>query len=382
MVDKMDKPNILMVTCRYYPFMGGIETHVHEVGRRLVQDGSDVTILTTMPNHIALPREEVVEGMRIIRVRAWPKHGDYYFSPEIYSIIRSGKWDLVHCQGCHNFVPPLAMLAAKAAKIPYVLTFHTGGHSSRFRSSIRSIQWKMLRPLLADAFKLIAVSAFEAEYFQDLLHLPAEQFTIIPNGAALPDLASLSSKTAVKEMSQTLIVSIGRLERYKGHQRLIRALPKLLEWRSDVRLLILGAGPYETALRELSRRIGVAEHLEIRSVPANDRQGMMELISQASLMALLSEYEAHPIAVMEALALKRPILVTDTSGFKELAEQKLVRSIPLNSSAEEIALAAQKQIEDPIVPPAHFVLPSWEDCVRQLALVYNTQLTRMEKCVS
>jgi len=43
------KRRVLMVTPRYFPYMGGTETHVHEVGRRLVQDDIDVTILTTMP---------------------------------------------------------------------------------------------------------------------------------------------------------------------------------------------------------------------------------------------------------------------------------------------------------------------------------------------
>lgn len=93
--------NVLMVTPRYFPYMGGIETHVHEVGRRLA--GSEVK----------------------------------------------------NYQGCHTFVPPLAMLAAKKAKLPYIVTFHTGGHSSHFRSGIRDIQWKLFRPLFAGASKLM-----------------------------------------------------------------------------------------------------------------------------------------------------------------------------------------------------------------------------------
>src|SRR5947209_13650621 len=260
--------NVLMVTPRYFPYMGGTETHVHEVGRRLVRNGVNVTLLTTVPQGLTtpLPKEDEVEGMRIIRVQAWPPQRDYYIAPEMYSIIKRGKWDLIHCQGCHTFVPPLAMLAAKEAKIPYIVTFHTGGHSSSFRNRIRGIQWKVLRPLLANASKLIGVSRFEADYFRDLLHLPAKQFAVIPNGATLPDVTQFPSSS----LAQTLIVSVGRLERYKGHQRLITALPKIREWRSDVRLLILGAGPYEAALHELARRIGVADYVEIRAVPASD----------------------------------------------------------------------------------------------------------------
>src|SRR5258707_693833 len=128
-----------MVTPRYYPYMGGIETHVYEVGRRLAQNGNRITILTTAPD-LSQPffsREEDSQGMRILRVRSWPRKRDYYFAPEVRSIIKQTKWDLIHCQGCHTFVPPLAMLAARDAHIPYILTFHTGGHSSNLRNSIR-----------------------------------------------------------------------------------------------------------------------------------------------------------------------------------------------------------------------------------------------------
>src|SRR5947207_15930446 len=90
--------SVLMVTPRYFPYMGGIETHVHEAGRRLVEKGINVTLLTTVPHipHNPFPIEEVIEGMRVIRVPAWPPHHDYYIAPDIYSIIKHGGWDLVH----------------------------------------------------------------------------------------------------------------------------------------------------------------------------------------------------------------------------------------------------------------------------------------------
>lgn len=388
MASAIRKLNILMVTARYFPYMGGIETHVHEVGRRLAERGSNVTILTTVPTPPAhsqpLPEEETIEGMRIIRVPAWPPQRDYYIAPEIFSLVKHGGWDLVHCQGCHTFVPPLAMLAAREAKIPYLLTFHTGGHSSGFRNRIRNVQWNLQRPLLAGASTLIGVSRFEAEHFRDLLHLPAKQFTVIPNGAVVPDVEQFLSKeqdTTLRQGEQTLIASVGRLERYKGHQRLITALPKLRERYPDIRLLIIGKGPYEGALRELAQSIGVADRVEFRVVPADDRRGMAELLVQATCVALLSEYEAHPIAVMEALALRRPVLVTNTSGLGELAEQGFVRAIPLHSSPEEVALAVQQQIEDPILPPEHLSLPTWDDCVNQLETIYHRSIKEVQ-CVS
>jgi glycosyltransferase involved in cell wall biosynthesis len=263
------------------------------------------------------------------------------------------------------------MQAAKEAKIPYIVTFHTGGHSSRFRKNIRKIQWRLLRPYLAHAAQLIGVSHFEADYFRDLLHLPEKLFSVIPNGAAIP---ALLPSTITTKRDHTVIASVGRLEHYKGHHRLIKALPDIRKLYPDAQLLILGSGPYELALRMLVKKVGVTEHVEIRSIKVSDRQAMAETLAQATLVTLLSEYEAHPIAVMEALALKRPVLVSDTSGLKELADQGFARAISLSSSPEEIALAVRLQIEEPIAPATGFALPTWEDCVDQLRMIYNAAL--------
>lgn len=368
-----------MVTARYFPYMGGIETHVHEVGRRLARNEINLTLLTTLP-HTAptIPREEWIEGMRVIRVPAWPRERDYYWAPEISTLIKEGPWDLVHCQGCHTLVPPLAMMAAKAAKIPYLLTFHTGGHSSPLRNKIRGTQWKMLRPLLAGASKLIGVSHYEANYFRELLSLPAERFCVISNGSTLP---AVTTSAPVARSDQPLIISIGRLERYKGHQHIISALPDIRKHYAQARLLILGAGPYESELRALAHKIDVDKYVEFRSIPASNRQTMAETLARATLVTLLSEYEAHPVAVMEALALRRPVLVAHTSGLKEIADQGFARSIDLHSSPAEIALAVQAQIEHPIAPPADMALPTWDDCAHQLQNVYDS-LTRREQCAS
>jgi glycosyltransferase involved in cell wall biosynthesis len=373
-----DQLQLLMVAARYFPFMGGIQTHVHEVGTRLARNGVQVTLLTTVPPHLEkpLPREETVEGMRIIRVPAWPSQRDYYVAPEIYKLVTQNKWDVMHCQGCHTFVPPLAMLAAREARLPYVVTFHTGGHSSALRNSIRTVQWRMQRPFFAHAARLVGVSRFEANYFRTLLNLPTQQFSVIQNGVVLPE-----GKPDTAQAERLLITSVGRLEKYKGHQHMIAAMPYILMQRPDAHLLILGAGPYEKTLRSLVHQMALSTHVEIRSVPAHDRQGMATLLAQSALVTLMSEYEAHPIAVMEALALQRPVLVADTSGLSEIAEQGLARSIPLHSTPEEVARAALQQIEAAPIAAKQFTLPTWDDCTQKLQDLY-VSVARRERCVS
>jgi len=373
--------NVLMVTPRYFPYIGGIETYVYEVGRRLVRNGINVTLLTTVAHSFPIPQpnEDIAEGMHIIRVQAWPPERDYHIAPEIYSIIRSGAWDVVHCQGYHTFVPLLAMLAAKKAKIPYVVSFLSGGDSDRFRKAIRGVQRMVLRPLLAEAKHLIGLSRWEVEFFRERLHLPSEQFIVISCGANhLPELTDCVERTK----DSTLIVSVGRLERYKGHQRVITALPKIQEQIPDVQLRIVGLGPYESTLRELAKSLGVAERVEIRAVPPGDGRGMASIIAQADLVTLLSEHEGQGIAVLEALALQRPVLVADTSALGEFAEQGLARAVPLQSTPEEIARVALQQIIEPLIPPVSFVLPTWDECAEQLQTIYNACVEGREQCVS
>lgn len=369
-----DKPlRVLQVTPRYFPLMGGVETHVYEVSRRLARAGLEVTTLTTDPTG-QLTRQETIDGVKIERVRAWPARQDFYFSPSIYKVILNGGWDIVHCQGVHTLVPLLAMAAAWKAKIPYVLTFHTGGHTSRLRNYLRGGQWWLLRPLLAQAKFLIGVSQFEATYFQEILKLPANRFKVIRNGGRLPEIPVGVGPNPPTE-DAPLIISTGRLERYKGHHRLISALPEIHKTYKNARLLILGSGPFEAQLHALVRKLGLSGFVEIKAIPAEERQQMAETLAGSSLVALMSEYEAHPIAVMEALALKRPVLVADTSGLHELAEQGLVRAIPLNSPPYEIANAIKDQLQNPLIPPK-VGFPTWENCTEELLEVYQEAIRK------
>lgn len=372
---------VLMVTPRYFPFMGGIETHVHEVAQRVAAAGMDVTVLTTDPSG-KLPAREEVAQVTIRRVRAWPANRDYYFAPDVARVIAREPWDIIHCQGIHTLVPPLAMRAAIRANIPFVLTFHTGGHSSRMRNAARSMQWMTLRPLLARARALIGVSTFEADFFRRTLRLPANRFAVIRNGGQLPPLddtpaapdnapaVSASAATASQPRPYPLIISIGRLERYKGHHRVLAALPYVRREYPDARLLILGSGPYEATLRQMAERLGVADVTEIRMIHPSDRAGMASTLANADVVALLSEYEAHPVAVMEALTAHRPVLVAYTSGLQELADAGLARAIPLRSTPADAARAIVAQLRDPLIP-SDLAVPTWQDCADALLAVYE-----------
>lgn len=367
---------ILMVTPRYLPIMGGVENHVYQVARRLAHAGVDVTVLTTDPSK-RLPATETMEDVHIQRVHAWPADRDYYFAPGIYKVIREGDWDLMHLQSYHTLVAPIAMLAAQRAKLPYVVTFHGGGHTSMLRNQLRGFQQTLLRPLLARAQKLVAVANFEINHYGKHLGLTPDRFAVIPNGCdlATPESAIAPAETPTEPNRPLEILSVGRLERYKGHHRILAAMPAILAHYPDARLRIIGEGPYEAELHQQAATLGVRAQVTIGAIPMTKRAQMAAMLSKATVVTLLSDYETHPIAALEALALRRPVLVTNTSGLQELAERGLARAVGLNSTPQEVASAVIEQIRNPL-RPAHFDLPTWDDCARELLLLYRACVGR------
>jgi len=312
---------VLQVTARYFPDGGGIETHVSEVCRRLVTRGVSVAVLTTDRSR-ELPAELHDDGFLVERVPAWPRHRDYYLAPAIWGRVRRGPEDVVHCQGVHTLVPVVAMVAALSVRKPFVVTFHTGGHSQGHRNAMRGVQFRLLSPLLRRAEALIGVSRFERDLFQDVVRAPDDRMHVIRNGGSLPP-----ADVGVPTGTGTVLLSVGRLERYKGHHRLIEALPHLLEDHPDARVVVLGTGPYEDDLRSLAVALGVEDRVEITSIAGDDRAAMATRMAAAAVVVMLSDYEAHPVAVMEALTLGRPVLVLRTSGLTELADDGLVAGI-------------------------------------------------------
>lgn len=362
MMPRTARLRVLMVTARYPPYAGGIETHVAEVSRHLVGRGFGVTVLTTMVD--PLPAHEEVDGVTIMRVRAHPRNRDYYFAPGLWRHITDGSHDLVHLQGYHNLVAPLTMAAAACARVPYVVSFHSGGPSSPLRRGIRRFQRLALRPGLMGASRLIAVAESEVELFSRSLHLARDRFTLVRNGSSMPQ------PQAEPDPERPLVLSIGRLERYKGHHRLIDAWPHVLGERPRARLRILGTGSEEVRLHAQVARLALGDAVEITSIPPGDRQAMANAIGRAHLVALISEYEAHPVAVLEALAVGRRALVARSSGLAELADAGLVAGVAPDASPGELATAVLTQLALPPIE-AHPELPTWEDCADDLGRVYR-----------
>jgi glycosyltransferase involved in cell wall biosynthesis len=354
---------VAMVSACALPLMGGIETHVHEVSTRLGAAGVDVTVLTTDRSGNQ-PVEEELPGYRVRRWRAYPRSRELYLAPGLARhLLRADDYDVVHIQGVRTLVAPAALAAARRAGIPTVLTIHTGGHPSALRNSIRPLQLRLLAPLLRSTAALVAVSEYERQMFAALLGDTGGAIRLIRNGC---DPLPVDSSAEIPEGSP-LLVSVGRLERYKGHHRILGALPAILAEAPDARLVLVGSGPYEQPLRAMASRLGVSDRVSICAFGPERRGAMGKLVAEADVCCLLSEVESHPVAVMEAFGAGTNALVADTSGLSALGRAGLATTIALEAPPEQVAAAA---LAVAAAPPPQRALPSWDDCAEQLHRLY------------
>ena len=373
--DPLGGRRVAMVAARYPPLLGGIETHVYEVARRMAALGLDLTVLTTDVSGRLAPHEE--DGPLVVRrFPARPRHGDLHVSPALARQVARGGYDLVHVQGMSTFLPPMVLRAAEQSGIPTVATFHTGGHSSRIRTAVREAQWRTLRPLLRRSDALIAVWAYEVEVFARRLGVDPGAIRLIRNGSeALPVHApgalngADATVAATSAWGSPLVCSVGRLERYKGHHRVIMAMPALLEMAPDAHLVVVGRGAYEKSLRRLVARLGVSRAVTFTAFDSDERAALGDLVRASDVVALLSDYEANPVALMEALALGRKVVVAATSGLRELATEGLATAVAPDIAAAALATVLARVADEPAaLAPA---LPTWDGCVEELLGVYG-----------
>ncbi|MEO8246773.1 MAG: glycosyltransferase family 4 protein [Chloroflexota bacterium] len=348
------------------PYIGGVETHTHELVSRLA-DAWRITVLTTDPAGELPPQERRPDGVTIVRIPAFPRTGDLYFAPRLPGAIGHGSWDLVHFQGSHTLVPPLGMLAASRAGLPYVVSLHTGGNVSAMQRLIRGPQRLVLRPLLRHARRIIAVSPFERDEAAVNFRLSRDRFEVIPNGSDLP-----APKPRAPNAPTSLIVTVGRLERYKGHHRVLAAMPHVLARQPGARLAIFGSGREEAALRRQAADLGVTDRVTIERIDPADRQAMADQLGSAAVVAVLSEYESHGLAAVEAAALGRPLVVTDATALHDLARRGDARGVAPDATPAEVAAALLAEMETR--PRRASRQPTWDDCATAVADLYRRVL--------
>lgn len=140
------------------------------------------------------------------------------------------------------------------------------------------------------------------------------------------------------------VVTLGRLVPSKRLDTLVDALALLGDPGPVVRVVLIGRGPEEEALRERARERGVEDRLKFAGHLDDDEA--VALVRACDVLCSTSEYEGFGLSVAEAMAVGLPVVATAAGGVEELVEPDTGILVPIGATAE-LAAAVARLRDDP-----------------------------------
>jgi glycogen(starch) synthase len=345
---------IAVLVYEYPPkIVGGLGTYAAEITRKFVLLGHDVTVFTMNDEQASLPTRELWRGIEIHRpmdidvsdslpdviaedVRRWYGGIRLFSKILVYNYLSAAKMinELVRKDEfkfdvvvAHDWLSAMGGIAIKR-ELDLPLAFHmhsnesgrTLGNGSEVISNIESRGGKT-------ADLVVTVSyAMQDELVRE--GFPAENIQVCYNGVD-PDKYSPEriDEAAVKKLRQRygiedhdlMALFIGRLVWVKGVDKLIRAMPQVLEKVPNVKLVILGLGEMGEYLEKLVRSLNLQDVVKFRFefVPEEER---IVHYAACDVAVYPSLYEPFGIVALEAMSMEKPVVVgaAGVSGMREV----------------------------------------------------------------
>lgn len=179
---------------------------------------------------------------------------------------------------------------------------------------------KSLFAMYPNCGSLISVSERMAEVNKTKLagrfHIPENKFKHCINvidGQALDQLAEAPLDSDLLqwfEGDSATFLTMGRMSPEKDHAKLITAFASVVQHHSEAKLVILGEGVLRLRLERQIEELGLAASVYL----AGQRSNPFPALRRCDCFVLSSNHEGQPMVLLEALALKRPVIATDIDG--------------------------------------------------------------------
>ena len=287
------KTSIAILVKEFPPDMiGGTETQTMRMATELQkQSNLEVTVYTkSYPEN----QGKISTPYEVVRVPNWPitpfiSTLSFVMVATLLLIRDADRFDVLQCMMIYpnGFV---GYIANRIRGLPYFAWIRGGDYYF-----MKEIKWKrwMIKRVLADTRVLVQTEQIADDVYGEF---PESTLTVLGNGIKIPE------ETASGEE----IVFVGRLKEQKGVHVLLEAAAEL-----DESVRIVGDGPDRPRLESLADQLDV-DTTFVGEVPPN---GVTDHLLQGKLFVLPSvRGEGLPNAVLEAMAVGLPVVVTDTGG--------------------------------------------------------------------
>lgn len=226
----------------------------------------------------------------------------------------------VHCGRC---LPEgvLCLALKKWIGLPYMCYVHGEDISTATNSREHAF---LVKSVLANAQYCIANSRNTATLLRERWRMPEARIRVLHPGVDTrqfwPTPRSVQVRRQLEWGQRPVILTVGRLQRRKGHAMLVRALPEILAQIPGVLYSIVGAGEERVPLEQLARELNVFDHVQFRGEP-NDGE-LLLCYQQCDVFALPNrevngDIEGFGMVLLEAQACGKPVIAGSSGGTAE-----------------------------------------------------------------
>lgn len=158
--------------------------------------------------------------------------------------------------------------------------------------------------------------------------IPADKITVIPNAVDIETFTVLTGRDRALAqrfgLDQARVLGfVGSFYAYEGLALLLRALPGVLAQAPDVRLLLVGGGPQETALKQLAQQLALGDKVIFTGRTPHEQVGryysLIDILVYPRLAMRLTEL-VTPLKPLEAMAQGKLLAASDVGGHRELIQ--------------------------------------------------------------
>ncbi|ERG65094.1 hypothetical protein L332_11670 [Agrococcus pavilionensis RW1] len=331
---------MLLVTPDFPPGVGGVQSVMHRIAAAM--PNADVTVLTPdAPGAAAFDRTASVRVRRVRVPAGPPKLRSAAFNARGLFAIRGLRPDVV--LSGHIASSPLGIAAARLHRVPFVVYAHGKevlGHPALAAWALRS------------SAGAVAVSRFTRGLLLETVGgRPHPPVHVIHPGVEIPP--GPAPERLERAGRPFTMVTVGRLrDRYKGHDVVLEALPRVLERLPDARWIVIGDGRQRAELEARAARLGVAHAVSfLGAVPDAEKDAKLR---EADVFVMPARYPAGEVAVegfaivyLEAAAWGVPAIAGDVGGPREAVVDGETSLLVDPESPERIAEAILSLAEDP-----------------------------------
>lgn len=228
--------------------------------------------------------------------------------PRLYSVlkhkIKEYGPDIVHTWLTRANV--IGRLAARAAGIDSVI--------SSLRVMEAEKKYHLWSERLTHRFcrKVTVNSTLLKNFAAEEIGIPEEKLVLIFNGIETPSLSAATSNPGTHPLK---VGTMGRLHRQKGIDVFLKAAKIIIQNFPETKILVAGEGPERSSLEKLAEDLRIGNQVQFLGV-----KNQTEFLSTLDIFVLASRWEGMPNAVMEAMALQKPVVLTTVAGATDLIE--------------------------------------------------------------